>query len=290
MKQFGQFTSIKNNSSELYSSTYCDWRRIKPGSAFKIDNIQQLLMIESVRPFFIIKDFKTINRNILEINGDVFPYIFQDDLAEITYKEYTLESFDTPFSNGGTGYAVGDLLFADIGVLSPDSLGDDLTLKVEKVDTLGSILKTSVLKYGKYLEPPVNHLGLTTFATNGSGNNFRVLCSFKETDNRPRFDKRILSINTVDGITKLTLAGGMPDNIKTGKLSVKKWVAQLSAPFYDPRGDVNSKTYKVFVDFTPFLKMPYLLPNSGNLENIINKNFQIIDEAIKSINDRLDKK
>lgn len=282
MKKFGLSVSIKNNTNLVVSSTDCNWNKLPIGGYFEFPTLTKHFEVINKTPLFYIKDFQVLNRQTIQINENVFPYIFQNDSLQITYKEF---EYDFHFMGSpGAGYEAGELVFAEGGKLAPD-VGESLSFEIVKVGAGGQVEELKCISAGKYIQPPAE---IVSFSSNKRGQGLSLSVKFKEISNRSFTEKRALNISYEQNLTTITLPNALPEGVTNGKVSVRKWTAEISPVYFDVvHKDCVKKPYKVFSDYTSHLKLVYLVPNSANQETIINNNFKRIDEELKALRELL---
>lgn len=275
MKSFGISASIGIGTNRIVSSTLCNWAKIKIGSFFKFKSDENWYKIVNVQNLYWIKDFNVKHRNIITIPEIVFPYLGVNDELEITYKEYELLDIRV-ISNPGKKYQINEIVYLNGGLISRD-LDQATAIKVLAVNEIGEIVNYEIFNRGKYLQAPEGEC--ETFSS-GSGFGAKFYCAFKEIEKRGWTDRKIISINYIDGQTVIALNGSLPEGLKNGKLSVKKWEALIENNYYARKSNVISENYEVITDFIQDSGIPKLIRGHINPDLIINQGFEILYNRI----------
>jgi len=151
--------SIQNDSDRLYLNSN---RHVvvKNGGIVIIDGKEVTYQAEKTETINLKKKFTNVD-NLLRVKGDFSYKIFLEDVVNITFDEYQLESWEYASENKTSGYEVGQKLYAQKGVTSSDPsnvTGSYAELTVKKVDDTGKILNLSITGDKAQVpdEPPVN--------------------------------------------------------------------------------------------------------------------------------------
>lgn len=284
MKSFGVSASVGIGTNKIVSSTLCNWAKVKIGSFFKFKNDESWFKIVNIKNLYWIKDFNVKHRNIITIPEIVFPYLGINDELQITYKEYELAEVRV-VSDPGKKYAINEIVYFNGGLISRD-LDQSAAIKVLATNEAGEIVHYEVFNKGKYLVVPE---GECTSFSSGVGSGAKFYCSFKEIESRGLTDRKIVSINFIDGNTVIALNSPLPEGLKIGKLSVKKWEVLLENNYFARQSNVVSEPYEIITDFILDSGIPKLIRGHINPDLIINQGFETLYRKILELDSEIKK-
>lgn len=284
MKLIGNIGSIKKDSNRLVSSTYSDWSPVREGTFIKFNDDFHFYTVSHTEKKIFLKDFVTIQPNIIQINENCGINIGVGDSLNISFKEYELNNYK--IISSGKGYRIGDQLTLDGGVASLNVINNTLNTSiviVTKVGSEGQINEVSVSNKGKYLTIPNPNTALK----GGSGSGSSIEVSFKLTDHRTFTERDVQNVEFKNSETILYLVYPLPPGTKEGKLSIEKWEIILSSNYL---GETNTnEVFEIIRDFTPYYKIPLLTPNSKNQELTFNNSMAILDKKIAELEEKIKK-
>lgn len=276
------FISILKDTNRVVATSSINWSNLKEGSFLRFKKDPTLYSISKVREFTEFHDFKKINNKTIQINNNTGINFLKTDEIKISYKTY---KFVTIFSinNSGNGYKVGDKIKLAISYPSYDIVSgiyDDTILEVREINNKGGITQIGIISSGRYLKE-INDTIINTVGGNGNGCKLEV--AFKEENIKEPIENKIeyIDFNTP---TTIYLSSPLSDGVEYGKLSVKKWELFISASMSE---NIINSEYEIIQDFTDFLKLGLLVQNSMSKDSIINRNFTIIDDKLKELENKI---
>lgn len=272
---------IEKGTNRFVSSSKSSWRHINTSNFFRIKNDHNFYEIVKVSEFCYNQEFETVDLNTIRIRSDVGANLLLGDELKLMYSIF---SFVTVFSisNPGVGYRVNDLIKLNIKNEIYDTYSGEeeyTSLKVTEVDERGQIIKFSIAKKGSYYNSPPEDCDVV----GGHGEKARFKCFFKETISSQILDREIVYIDR-NIPTVIQLNCEIPPGITKGNLSVDKWELFITANHEKSIYDVQ---YEVIKDFTPYYRMPLLLPNSFSREMIYNRSISIMDSEMRKLENRI---
>lgn len=282
MKLIGNIGSIQKNSNRLVSSTYADWSGVREGTFVKFNNDFHFYTVSHTDSRTFLKDFIVKQPNVLQINEDCGINIGVGDNLNISFKEYELTS--CKIIGSGRGYRIGDKLTLEGGNVSlnvRDNTLHSCDITVTQVASDGQIVEINISNRGKYLTVPSQHVGLQ----GGFGAGATAEVSFKLTDHRTFIEKDVKQVEFKNAATLITLEYPLQAEVIEGKLSIEKWEIILSSNYL---GETNvNETFEIIRDFTPYCKIPLLVPNSKNQELTFNNSMAILDKKIAELENKI---
>ncbi len=275
--------SIKNNSNKIIGSSTDKFSGISSGSLIKLENNPSLYTVLNKESFFYIRDFKSSDSKIIEIDDFTDINLQKNDTLRITFKEYEAK-FLVNIVNKGTGYVVGSKVRVVGGVLSFDmsiGAGDPSIFEITEVDGENKVESVGMVSPGKYISPPISPS--ETSCERGDGLILDI--KYAELGNRSFLERTIIDIYFKDNKTYIVLDYSLPLNLTCGKISCEKNTLILSSNY---TGETQRNlSYETFSNFTPNIKLPMLLKNSMSQDAVFNKACLILDEEIGKIKKHL---
>lgn len=277
--------SIRNGTNRVISSSEDKFAGIGNGSLIKIgeENNNILYTVIGRDKFSYIKQFQTNSSKILIINDNTDVHLQVGDTLQLSYKEYELMMI-YEIINKGTNYSIDDEITIKGGSLNIDpysGMVSPTVLKVNEVDAVGGVLQVGIQSLGKYVSFPSNPCSVI----GGNGKNLELELKYKEIDSRTIIEREIQDLIFKDEKTYIYLNNSLPVNIENGKLYVEKTVLVLNSPYSGPTA--SNLNYEIFKNFTPYLRLPFMVRNSTAPEVIFNNAMVKIDEEISAIKKKL---
>jgi hypothetical protein len=283
MKHFGFSINIDKNSNTLVSHAGSNWSALREGSLININNETHFYTIGHKENFNISTNFKNLNGSQIQIDGNYESFFLNNDLINLSYKEYTLSSIMN-IVDGGAGYKKGDILIPDGGQLSINSFDNNSetsAIEVKEVDGNGKILKTSITKNGKYLYPPNS----TNAVKGGKGKNAQIILQFVGTNYKKNIDRQVIKCVSNESETVLTLNFPISIYIVKGDLFISKWKAYLTSNYVGE--NVRNGSYHVIRDYTPNHQIPLMTKGTNKIEETYNHSVQQFDKIITNLTNRI---
>jgi len=283
MKNFGYTLSILNNANRAVSHSECDWRAIRDGCLCVIDKDNVFYTIAKTEPFLYKKSFEIIASNKINIKENVSINLQETDNVKISYKEYELLTLIS-IQNGGQNHKIGEKISVLGGIPSiniQDNQPKETIFLVSQIGANGEIEKLELLEKGNYIIPPNK---LSNIKSN-YGKNAILDVEYKTTELDKEIERIVTKIENNNLESFITLNYGLPNGIKYGVISCKKYQFFLTNNY---AGDSKiGVSYRILRDSTPFFNIPLLVPNSVSAELITNEAFKIIDSELKELFDKL---
>ena len=278
--QVSPFTvSILKNTNKILSSSQDNLAGIKPGSYIKLGGTDILYQISETKQIIIFKDFELIDNRTIKINSNTNVDFQKEDIIEIMYDEYELNSVIS-IVKPGRFYQNEEIITIKDGEPSVnvmDGIPYPTKLKIDEVDDNGGIVRLELNQNGKYIVPPHNNCNVIS----KYGTDALLKLKYKIIDNHETLSKVIKNISFNNNETILELNYSLPSGIKNGKISCKKYEIYLTNLYLgDTLFNVN---YEIFKDFTPYLKLPLMLKNSSCPEILFNDALIKIDKEIQEL-------
>lgn len=279
MKSFYLTLSILTKTNRAVANSEEDWSSIRDGSYIKIADDNTLYTVSKKQSFFYIDEFEVFQNNKIKIKKDTGADLLIGDIVDLSYKQYEIDDI-LEIVNPSNGYKINDLVsFEGKAVLNKiDNTYNEAILRVKSIGPNGEVQSVKIEKPGIYTELPeiINLKG---------GASIKI--SIKRNTNHSAIENEIINIDKANNETIITLGYSLPNNIKNGKLSCKKYELFIDRNYIgDNKFDVK---YEVLRDMTPFLNLPYLVKNSANFETFYNQSLNILDSKIKELQDQINK-
>ena len=182
MKVIGNLGSIRKGDNKIISATFSDWSAIRDGTFIKFNEDSQFYISSNTEKKVFLKDFITLEPNVIKINEDCGFNINDGDSLNISYKEYELSTIYKIIS-AGNGYKIGDQLILTGGVASlnlTDNTLNSAKFIINKVGENGEIIELKIINHGKYIEIPNNIINLS----GGEGLLGSIEVGYRLTDHR----------------------------------------------------------------------------------------------------------
>lgn len=274
--------SIQNDSDRLYLNSN---RHVvvKNGGMVIIDGKEVTYQAEKTETINLKKKFTNVD-NLLKVKGDFSYKIFLEDVVNITFDEYQLESWEYTSENKTSGYEVGQKLYAQKGVTSSDPsnvTGSYAELTVKKVDDTGKILNLSITNPGKYIKPPKNPVSVL----NEGGEILKMNLEFTEAESSSILEKEVKDTYYQNGETYIELQYPISQFIENGELNLSKQIIYLHKPY--ALESSSSIPCQLFYDFTPKNNIPLIPIDAPDAEIIYNKAMRIIEEKFAKLEKRI---
>lgn len=283
MKNLSFAASILKNTNRIITHSEADCTGVRENTFVKFKDDFSFYAVAKSEPLFYIKDFEVISENKLRINDDVVAVLLPNDTLTISYKEYELLTLNS-ILNKGSGYKIGDKIFANSGTPSInvlDNINTPLSLIVTQIGPNGEIETIQIDKRGKYIKCPQNNCDMT----GGSGKGAVLNLDFKTLDNRVITEKDIAFVEFNGSYSIVTLAYSLPVGVKDGKLSINKFELLLNTNYANDT-KIN-KLCEVLRDVTPNYALPLLIKDSFSTYSIFNQAITMLDSKIKSLENEI---
>ena len=283
MKHFGFSINIDKNSNTLISHGGSNWSALREGSLVNINNSNHFYTIGNKESINVIKSFKNVNGHNIEIDGNYENLFLDNDLINLSYREYTLFIINN-IVNGGKGYKKGDILAPSDGQLSINSFDNSseiCALEVKETDGNGTILKLNISKNGRYLYPPT----YSNQVKGGSGNGAQIFLKFNTIDSKKNLERQIIKCVNQEYRTLITLNYPISVFILNGELSINKWKAYLTSNYVGE--NVRNGSYHIVRDYTPHHQIPLMTKGTAKIEETYNHGVHEFDKIIKNLTERI---
>ena len=288
-KNIDYYASVTSGTSRVIGGSENDWGTVRPGSYIKFQNDPTYFTISDKKEYFYISEFESENGRILTVKENFGINLLVNDLVTITYKEQELLNISKVIEPG-KGYVVGDELEALGGEQSLDVSCNGRTpaiFKVKEIGEAGGIKVLDIIERGKYVEAPKKEITLI----HGRGSDAKIKVDWTESPKRSYVEKEIEKTDISNDKFSITLNYQLPDGIKKGKLSVKKWEIFLASPYNCVSKD--QEICNITRDFTPNYKLPLMSSNQHpwllNQEVAHNEAVSKMDLLIKRLDERIKK-
>lgn len=268
--------SILKDTNRVVASSDIDLGNVRPGSLFRVIGDSVFYTVAKTNRFFLIKDFEFISSRRIKVTGDVNISLSVGDTLSISYKEWELYTI-MEILNPGKGYKVGDEISASGGDLSVDAYSgtsEACLMTVDGIDDNGGITNIGLHRVGRYVSAPNKKNNII----GGSGDGAVFDLDFRLLEDRKIVERTIVGLDTQAILSDIFLDYPIPNGIKDGKVSVKKWEILLSSNYVeDSKVNVN---YDISNDFTPVFNLPLLVPGSFSMELIYNQTIRALESEI----------
>lgn len=290
-KNIDYHASIVNGTNRIVGESHNDWNTVREGSYVKFQQDPTYFTVSNKKEFFFISSFEGdgVSPNLV-LDTDCGIDILKGDSVTITYKESEALNFSS-MEMPGESYLEGDILEVaggdhSVGIL--DNMRQPAIFRVDSVDDNGGIKSISIQERGKYLSPPSELITLIR----GNGHGAKARISWTESPQRQSVEKEIEKVHTDDnGVSTLTLNYPLPNGVKKGKVSVKKWELHISTPYNC--GSKLGAVCNITRDFSPHFQLPLMSDNQHpwllNQEVAHNSAISKMDVILKEMMDRIEK-
>ena len=279
--------SIKQGGNEVFCQSRFDASSyVRDGSYIRFYGDSEMYQIGQIEPVFWIFDFEKIiaDRVLVERNQKTTDMcVVVGDIVEIFYKEYQLSDAVT-IVHGGSGYSVNDIFEVNEGSVMEDMISQEkfyATIKVVEVDENGGITKTSVEKYGKYFEAPLEQISLGWLPKGGAGNGAELSLVYQALDYRSALKREVAGVDFTENGFQIIFTQTLPKEVVRGKFSCKKDKMLLSSTYVSLTK--FSERFQLIVDHTPNYALPLMADNSMSIPIIYNKGAVFLDKKIQSL-------
>lgn len=277
--------SVIHNTNKLISSSDESWGSIRENTLVRVGEDGNFYTIGSVLPLMYIKDFQTISKNVIKVNGDISTELVPGDTCLVTYKEHEVLTILKPL-DAGSKYKVSDILFLEGGKISKNSITgepDPAKFIVSSVGQNGEIIQLRMESKGRYITAPPEECNLI----GGSGSGGKALVNYRVTDDRANMEKTIINIEKNAGYSLISLDSELIDFVSCGKISVNKWQAVLTSN-YAGASKINCKIEFVR-DFTPFMRIPLIAKGNLAPEVVYNTALLTVDKEMEKMAEEIKK-
>ena len=227
MKNVVGTASVIKDTNRLVSSTSNNCNGVRSGSFLKFQSDANHYIVNNIKSLLFICEFNKISNQEIEINEDTGINIGRGDEIVISHKEYELQTI-LNITNPGENYQIGDSISIDGGVPLvniQDNTTEKIQIRVNNTNEHGGITKIAIDKKGRYVETPISPF--KAVGGQGSGGEFNL--QFKICNQRNFIERTVQDVRFDGSKTFLTLTYTLPQEIKTGKLSVDKWEIFLTS-------------------------------------------------------------
>ncbi len=274
MKNYTHSISVLKGTNKIITSSEVNLKGLREGSYIRIGNDHVFYIVSKVSPLLYVKDFEVENARTIKIKDNIGINVLTGDTLTLSHKEYKLYTL-FGITNGGKGYKKDDILTVEGGVLLANletNIKELASFIVTNVDAHGTILEVGINVEGKYIEPPKSTCSLI----GGSGDGAVFEVDFNVADQRNLLERKVSSYEVKNDCSLVRLDYPLPEGLKTGKMSIKKWQAEITNNYGgDSQRDIN---YEIARDFTPIYNFPTLVKGSFNQELIINRFISLVDQ------------
>lgn len=281
--------SVLKDTNKVICESRFNPSHLRSGARIKFDSDPESYIIARHEELFYIAAFEVLSNGNLLIKESVDINLTLGDVIDVSYKEYELDP-KVSILNKGSGYLVGDVLIVKEGVpyADPDSKIDRYSrLEVYEIDGAGGIISLKLIDSGRYIKVPTEQVLFGYQPQGGKGSGLELVLIYKTVSNRAMISREVFGV-VKDGVDYIVMLNHqLPDYIREGKLSVKKYQLFLSSS-YASESKFNAN-YKLITDFTENYKLPYLVENSLSAAAIYNETVTVLDAKIKSLEDKIAK-
>lgn len=261
-----KIVSVRRNSDNIFASSDENFSFVCQGHSIRIASDKVFYEVLSCEKILQVKEFTADNSSTLRISLDEDNSFMLEDSIVISFKEYELKNIKS-INAAGKGYKKGDILTVDSSncrIETETGLPLNSKIEVKEVDDKGSIKDIKILNNGCYtIQPQSTHV-----AIGGSGNNAILHLDFGIIEQRRTIERVISKVIHRQNNTLIELNVELPENIKSGKVSVQKWKLKISQPY---QGYSNpAAKFEIIKDYFPNSNIPMMLPGSGCKEQIFN--------------------
>lgn len=281
--------SVIKDTNRIVCESRFNPSHLRSGARITFDLDPESYIIARSEELFYICAFETLENGAFLIKENIDINLTLGDTIDISYKEYELDP-NISILQKGSGYLVGDIITIKEGLpfTDPDSNMERYSkLEVFEVDEAGGIISLKLKDAGKYIKAPNEQVSFGYAPPGGSGSGLELVLIYKILNNRSVINREIFYIEKTDSGYLLTLNHTVPNHIKEGKLSVKKYQLFLSSSYASE--SKLSASYKLITDFTENYGLPYLIENSLSASAVYNESMTKLDAKIKAIEDKIAK-
>lgn len=285
MKPYNFKVSAKNGSTEVYSETGSKWNGVSERCYIRIQKDSISYSIKSVEEAKLSEKFDVKNsKTIIVEDTRCLDYLMDKDEIDLAFKEYEVFEVENILESG-SGYQKGDVVYLSGGstVESYSETEDNrASFEITGVGNKGEIRMIRLKNSGRYSEIPDYH---NIVLTDGKGSSAEFSVEYKSKTNRTSIRRQIVNRIVSGGKVLLFLDSAIPDNQKSGVLTVTKDKIVLESEYLGVTND--SASHEIIRDFTPNYRLPFAAPNSQNIEFVFNQAMSVLDRELKRIESRI---
>lgn len=254
MKNINTNISIISNTNRIVSASGADWGSLRQNTNIIIGNDKIPYTIAEFKKFFYIKNFTTVDEQVIKIEDSIKANLLSGDKIDLSYKEFYAVEIDLDNEAAAN----------EERIIEHEQFIEPIKISLSKGSNVAEIIDG-----GKSLAK-IEQIG-----------NYKI--SYNEFSDRKIIQYEIVSMDLAN--STLLLNKIIPRGVKEGKISTQKWEAFLNTN-YMGHDRLNVQCH-ISRGYTKNLQLP-TVPQFGPAQSaVLNDIFKKLDAEIQEIKNKV---